>query len=98
MLSKVKRLNFHRRKTDRLRPGFGVEFLGVDTDARNRLRAALRGLPPPIPCKRRAMPVPKFPHLIAPVRPSIVVPKPTWDTAAPRNIPVPRPSWDYPIY
>ena len=59
LLTKVKRLNFHRRKTDRIRPGFGVQFLGVDERDREKLHRALQGLPPPIPAKRRVPIVPK---------------------------------------
>jgi hypothetical protein len=51
--SRVKRVNWHRRKTEQYRPGFGVEFL--DAGARHRLsiRNALRGLPPPVPSRSR---------------------------------------------
>ena len=83
-LSKVKRLNFHRRKTDRMRPGFGIEFLGVNEMSRDKIRAALRGLPPPIPSKHRRAALPK------PGEYASFLPK--------DKIVIPRPSWDYPIY
>jgi hypothetical protein len=51
--SEVKRINWHRRRTDRMRPGFGVEFLDVRPERALALRKALRGLPPPLPAKRR---------------------------------------------
>jgi hypothetical protein len=51
--SRVKRINWHRRETDRIRPGFGVEFLDVTPRKFLGLERALRGLPPPIPSKRR---------------------------------------------
>ena len=59
LLSKVQRLNYHRRRNDSLRPGFGVQFLGVTDTHRNRINRALRGLPPPIPSKRRTPALPK---------------------------------------
>ena len=99
LLSRVQRLNLHRRKTDRLRPGFGVEFLGVDDTARNRIRAALRGMPPPIPSKRRVsvqVPIPLLPSAAS--KPRIELPKPTWDYSAPKPpITIPRPTWDYSV-
>lgn len=99
LLSKVKRLNFHRRKTDRLRPGFGVEFLGVDDISRNRIRSALRGLPPPIPSKGRVISVPRPPLAVAPKPYIIQVPKPSWDyQAKPCTVAVPKPTWDYSIF
>ena len=36
-LSRVQRVNWHRRKTERYRPGFGVEFLDVDSHGRETL-------------------------------------------------------------
>ena len=50
---RVKRINWHRRKSDRLRPGFGVEFMDVSPRKFVSLERALRGLPPPIPSKNR---------------------------------------------
>ena len=52
-LSKVNRVNWHRRRTDQSRPGFGVEFLDVSPLNRLRIRSALRGLPPPLPSGNR---------------------------------------------
>lgn len=51
---KVLRQNPMRRRTDRGRPGFGVEFMYTTPLTRLRIREALRGLPPPIPAKKRA--------------------------------------------
>jgi hypothetical protein len=51
--SEVKRINWHRRRTDRMRPGFGVEFLDVKPEKALALKKALRGLPPPLPAKHR---------------------------------------------
>lgn len=50
---KVARANPMRRKTDRGRPGFGVEFMYTTPITRLRIREALRGLPPPVPSRRR---------------------------------------------
>ncbi len=50
--SRVKRINWHRRRNDRLRPGFGVEFIDVSPRRFVTLERALRGLPPPIPSRR----------------------------------------------
>ena len=50
---KVSRINRMRRETDRGRPGFGVEFLYTTPLTRLRIREALRGLPPPVPSKKR---------------------------------------------
>ena len=50
---KVLRTNPMRRRTDRGRPGFGVEFMYTTPLTRLRIREALRGLPPPIPSKSR---------------------------------------------
>jgi hypothetical protein len=58
LLSLVKRINWHRRKTDRLRPGFGVEFLAVNRDQYRRINDSLIGMPPPIPSKRRYLGTP----------------------------------------
>ena len=51
---KVLRANMMRRRTDRGRPGFGVEFLYTTPITRLRIRESLRGLPPPIPARRRS--------------------------------------------
>jgi hypothetical protein len=51
--SRVQRVNWHRRRTERYRPGFGVEFLDVNGQNRFIIRSALRGLPPPIPSRGR---------------------------------------------
>ena len=53
ILSKVKRINWHRRATDMIRPGFGVEFLAVSGEQRRNLYSRLKGMPPPIPRRRR---------------------------------------------
>jgi hypothetical protein len=113
MLSRVKRLNFHRRRTDRIRPGFGVEFLGVDDRLQTELVTSLRGLPPPIPSKNRDFiipgPVLSTPKLTISIpRPTVPVPGPTLSVPNPTTLPVvsvptpgisiPRPTWDYPIY
>ena len=50
---KVLRRNPMRRRSDRGRPGFGVEFLYTTPITRLRIREALRGLPPPIPSRKR---------------------------------------------
>ncbi len=51
--STVKRVNWHRRKTDLYRPGFGVEFINPEPWKKLLIRNRLQGLPPPIPSKRR---------------------------------------------
>ncbi len=53
LFGEVNRINWHRRKTDRRRPGFGVQFGDVRPLDRLRIRSALRGLPPPLPSKYR---------------------------------------------
>ena len=53
LFGEVNRINWHRRKTDRRRPGFGVAFSIVRPIDRLRIRSALQGLPPPLPSKRR---------------------------------------------
>ena len=58
LLSRVKRVNWHRRKNDRLRPGFGVEFLGLNMEQYQRISKALIGMPPPVPTPRRQRAVP----------------------------------------
>ncbi len=50
---KVARLNPMRRRTDRGGPGFGIEFMYTTPITRLRIREALRGLPPPIPSRKR---------------------------------------------
>ncbi len=70
LLSRVKRVNYHRRKTDWIRPGFGVEFLGVDEASLKVIATSLLGLPPPIPSKRR----------------QVVLPKPSWDYSQKRAL------------
>jgi len=49
----VSRVNLLRRSADTGRPGFGVKFLDAEPLERLAMRHALRGLPPPIPAKRR---------------------------------------------
>ena len=49
----VNRINWLRRKTDNGRPGFGVQFMDTTPLSRLKMRAALRGLPPPVPAKMR---------------------------------------------
>ena len=53
MFSRVQRINWHRRRNDRYRPGFGVEFVKPEPEMRLMIRDAVRGLPPPIPSRRR---------------------------------------------
>ena len=53
-LGEVKRINLMRRKTDVLRPGFGIKFLDAGPMERIKIRYALRGTPPPVPMMRRA--------------------------------------------
>lgn len=57
ILSKVKRINWHRRATDTIRPGFGVEFLAISGEQRRSIYQKLKGMPPPIPRKRRRLAV-----------------------------------------
>ena len=52
-LSRVNRINWHRRRTDCTRPGFGIEFMNTTPLNRLRIRSAIRGLPPPLPSKNR---------------------------------------------
>jgi hypothetical protein len=52
-MSRVNRINWHRRRTDCLRPGFGIEFMDTRPLERLRLRATIRGLPMPAPSKMR---------------------------------------------
>ena len=40
--SRVQRVNWHRRKTERMRPGFGVEFLDVPEEERGAAFDRLR--------------------------------------------------------
>ncbi len=106
MLSRIKRLNFHRRRTDRIRPGFGVEFLGVDDNSKSKILSALRGLPPPIPSRGRdtvaaepvvcasrlfiSIPRPTIP-LPSP-SPSLSLPLPSSQTLTPASVlPLPHP-------
>lgn len=49
----VNRVNLMRRRRETGRPGFGVEFLDTTPLHRMAIRNALRGLPPPIPQRRR---------------------------------------------
>ena len=50
----VSRVNLMRRRRDTgLRPGFGVRFLDTSPMNRISIRNALRGLPPPLPQRRR---------------------------------------------
>jgi hypothetical protein len=51
---RVSRTNRMRRATDRGKPGFGVEFMYTTPITRIRIRESLRGLPPPIPSRKRA--------------------------------------------
>ena len=53
LTGKVTRLNPHRRVSDKGRPGFGVAFTYTRPLTRIDLRSDLRGLPPPIPARRR---------------------------------------------
>ena len=53
----VTRINLNRRKADGGRPGFGIQFLDCSPMDRLMIRAALRGLPPPIPSRRSELPV-----------------------------------------
>lgn len=49
----VTRVNLLRRLVDRGRPGFGVRFLDTTPIERLKIRNALRGLPPPVPIRKR---------------------------------------------
>ena len=49
----VTRVNWFRRIVDRGRPGFGVRFMDAAPLDRLRIRRILRGVPPPIPTRRR---------------------------------------------
>ena len=49
----VNRVNLMRRRRDSGRPGFGVSFLDAGPLSRMAIRNALRGLPPPVPKRRR---------------------------------------------
>jgi Tfp pilus assembly protein PilZ len=53
LFGEVNRVNWHRRKTDRGRPGFGVQFSSVRPIERLRIRSAIHGLPPPTPSRKR---------------------------------------------
>lgn len=75
ILSKVKRINWHRRSTDMIRPGFGVEFLAISGEQRRTIYRRLKGMPPPIPRKRRnhVIPPEEAPlRLMTPKRPVII--------------------------
>lgn len=52
-LSRVKRVNRRRRRTDVRLPGFGVEFLDISPMNRLRIRSSIRELPLPFPSERR---------------------------------------------
>ena len=72
ILSKVKRINWHRRVTDSIRPGFGVEFLAISGEQRRSIYRQLKGMPPPIPKRRRSHIIPPREEplcLITPKRP-----------------------------
>ena len=56
LFGRVRRVNWHRRATDRLRPGFGVQFLDVPPQELISMHKALKGLPPPLPSQRRQTP------------------------------------------
>lgn len=49
----VSRVNLLRRNADQGMPGFGIKFLDAGPLHRLAIRHALRGLPPPVPAKRR---------------------------------------------
>ena len=87
LLSRVNRINWHRRKTERVRPGFGVEFVGLAEDLYQRISKALIGMPPPIPTAKRKRLVDGYvlPH--RPLEHHMLVPKPS----TPRPT-VPKPS------
>ena len=52
-LSRVNRINWHRRRTDRLRPGFGIEFMDTSPLKRLRIRSSIGKFPPTLPSKER---------------------------------------------
>lgn len=58
LFGRVRRVNWHRRATDRLRPGFGVQFTDVLPRELISIHSALKGLPPPLPSRRRRQPPP----------------------------------------
>ena len=49
----VSRVNLLRRTSDTGAPGFGIRFMDASPLDRLSMREALRGLPPPLPSKRR---------------------------------------------
>lgn len=53
LFGEVNRINWHRRKSDRGYPGFGVHFGSIRPMDRLRIRSAIRGLPPPLPSRKR---------------------------------------------
>jgi hypothetical protein len=53
LFGEVSRINWHRRRTDTGRPGFGVRFLDIRPMERLKMRDALRELPPSLPAKMR---------------------------------------------
>lgn len=50
----VRRVDLRRRASDPRRAGMGIEFLDLAVGDEGELTASLRGLPPPLPRRRRA--------------------------------------------
>ena len=53
LFGEVCRVNLLRRASDAGAPGFGIRFMDASVIERLSMREALRGLPPPLPSKRR---------------------------------------------
>ncbi len=53
LFGEVSRVNLMRRKWETGRPGFGIQFLDATPKERLAIRQALRGLPPPVPKRKR---------------------------------------------
>ncbi|MFI5307214.1 MAG: hypothetical protein ACHQ53_07680 [Polyangiales bacterium] len=53
-LARVERVSLARRRNDHPVAGMGLSFIDLDAEERDRMAAALRGMPPPFPRPRPA--------------------------------------------